>query len=362
MLFVLIEREIMRRIRSELLFSVVLLVLFSVGFAGAAEEVSFMSDSSGLKDGSYLDNVPKPSNKYKIANISRTLLNEHWVKNSDGFKEALDKYGLEGNVYAVQSENNVMKQLNLLETVVAKGYDAVAVSPISEKNLLPGLKKAAKNGIVIINIDTAEILPKDAEANNFTVATFIGSNNYDSGVIAADFMHKMLNGKNGKFAVIQGRLGDTCAIDRTAGFVDAINKYPNTTLVANQCGEWDRLKSLDVTTSILRANPDIAGIYCNNDTMVLGALAAAKDLGYEVLTGDNIEKRIGEPKTLVLIGNDGVPEAINAVGSGRLSGTIAQKPFLMGYSAVEAAIIALEGKEIPKKIHTPVKLITSKDF
>ncbi|HWR12858.1 MAG TPA: substrate-binding domain-containing protein [Rectinemataceae bacterium] len=330
--------------------------------SGVFAQDYFLSDFMGLKNGSFLASVPRPTKKYKIANITRTLMNEHWVKNKEGFEAALKHYGLAGDVFSVMSEQDVMAQANLLDTVIAKGYNAVVVSPISEKNLLPGLALAAKKGMKIINVDTAEILPADAAANGITVSAFIGSDNYSAGVLALDYIKSKLGDKKGKVAVIEGRPGDTCAIDRTGGFVDQAKKYANITVAASQSGQWDRLKSMEIVTSILRATPDIMGIYCNNDTMVLGAMSAAADLGYRILNATNVEADAGKPKTLILIGNDGVPEALEAVRDGALTGTIAQKPFLMGYAAVEVAIQALEGKPVQPRIATPIKLLVKTDF
>jgi hypothetical protein len=208
-------------------------------------------------------------------------------------------------------------------------------------------------------VDTAEISKKSAEENDIKITTFLGSNNYDSGKLAAEFISEKLGDKSGEVAIIEGNPGDTCAIDRTNGFADAAKDSANLTVVASQTGKWDRLESLNVATSILRANPKVCGIYCNNDTMVLGVMQAAADLGYEVLTSDTFD-RAGEEKTLLLIGNDGVPEAIQAVQDGTLTGTIAQKPYLMGYSALEAAIIALNGEEAPERFNTPVALVTKR--
>ncbi len=337
------------------------LVLLSMGAFASAEEVSFLSDEAGLTNGSYLENVGTPKGDYKVANITRTLMNAHWVKNKEGFEAAGAHYGVTADVFAVQSEQDVMDQLNILETCIEKGYDAVVVSPITEQNLLPGLKKATEAGIVIINVDTAEISKKSAEENDIKITTFLGSNNYDSGKLAAEFISEKLGDKSGEVAIIEGNPGDTCAIDRTNGFADAAKDSANLTVVASQTGKWDRLESLNVATSILRANPKVCGIYCNNDTMVLGVMQAAADLGYEVLTSDTFD-RAGEEKTLLLIGNDGVPEAIQAVQDGTLTGTIAQKPYLMGYSALEAAIIALNGEEAPERFNTPVALVTKADF
>ncbi|MCD8349700.1 MAG: substrate-binding domain-containing protein [Planctomycetaceae bacterium] len=327
-------------------------------FAG---EVEFLEDSSGLTNGTYLQNVPKPSKPYNIANITRTLMNAHWVKNKDGFEAAAKHYGVNGNVFAVQSEADVMDQANILDTIIERKFDAIAVSPITEQNLLPSLRKATEAGIIVINIDTAEILEEDAKANNIKLTSFIGSNNYDAGIIAAQFMSDKFGSKNAEVAVIEGNPGDTCAIDRTSGFTDKAKELPNLNLVASQTARWDRLQALEVTTGILRANPNVRGLYCNNDTMVLGALQAATDLGYTILTSDNMD-RAGEPKTLILIGNDGVPEALESVRDGVLTATIAQKPYLMGYAAIEAAIMALEGQTPEAKIATPIKLVLKSDW
>jgi len=337
------------------------LVLVATCAFAAVGEVSFLSDEAGLTNGSFLEGVGTPKGEYKIANITRTLMNAHWVKNKEGFEAAGAHYGVTADVFAVQSEQDVMDQLNILETCIVKGYDAVIVSPITEQKLLPGLKKATEAGIVIINVDTAEISKASADENGIVITTFLGSNNYDSGKMAAEFISEKLGSKTAEVAVIEGNPGDTCAIDRTSGFADAAAASSNLKLVASQTGKWDRLESLNVATSILRANPNIRGIYCNNDTMVLGVMQAAADLGYEILTSDEFD-RAGEDKTLLLIGNDGVPEAIQAVKDGALTGTIAQKPYLMGYSALEAAIIALNGEVPPERFNTPVALVTKADF
>jgi ABC-type sugar transport system substrate-binding protein len=328
-----------------------------------AESVDFLSDNAYIENGAFLEDIPKPSKTYNIANITRTLLNEHWVKNKEGFEAALKQYGMRGQVFAVQSEQDVIEQANILQTVIAGGYDAVVVSPISEQNLLPGLAEAAQRGIVIINVDTAEISAQDAKENNIKISAFIGSDNYESGAMAARYIAEALKGETAKVGLVRGRPADTCADDRSNGFMDELKKYSNLTLAGYQSGMWDRLTAMDVTTNMLRANPDIVAIYYNNDTMVLGGMQAAEDLGYKVLTAKEVrEGKIGQKNTIVLIGNDGIPEALEAVKEGKLSGTIAQKPYLMGYGAVEAAIAALEGKTLPAKIHTPVKLITQDDF
>lgn len=340
---------------------VLTLILGTVAVFAASD--SFLSPNAFIKQGAFITNVPKPQKVYKIANISRTLLNEHWVNNKVGFEAALKHYGVTGQVFAVQSEQDVMEQANILQTVIAKGYDAIIVSPISEQNLLPGLAEATKKGIVIINVDTAEITKKAAADNNIKISSYIGSDNFDAGVMAAKYFADALKGKKAKVGVVRGRSADTCAIDRSDGFIQTVKKSKQLILAGDQSGNWDRLKSLDVTTNMLRANPDLKAIYYNNDTMVLGGIEAAKNLGYKVLTEAQVKSgQLSKKKSIVMIGNDGVPEALQKVKDGELTGTIAQKSYLMGYAAVEASIQALEGKTPAPVIHTPIKIIFKSDF
>ena len=86
-----------------------------------------------------------------------------------------------------------------------------------------------------------------------------------------------------------------------------------------------------------RQYPDLGGIYCNNDTMAMGALEAVVAAGSEC----------------VIVGTDGTSEALESIRAGELDATVDFFPTTMGAIGVEMQIRKLAGQEVPKVIYAP---------
>ncbi len=281
---------------------------------------------------------------YKILAVEKTLINEHWQIMANGYEAAAKEYGLTVEVASVPTEADTAAQLALVESALAKGFDAIAVSPLTPNNLNPALAKATEMGIPIINVD--ELIPEDvAKDAGINIVTRIASNNYYAGVLAANYMLDNLP-EGSQVAVIEGIAGNSSGTARRDGFVETVEASGALEIVASQPADWDRAKANSVTTNILQANPDLAGIYFANDTMALGGAEAVEAAGVE---------------GLILIGTDAVPEATQAVAEGRLTGTIAQYPYEMAYLALETAIRTLEGRPVAARIDAPIRLLLAED-
>jgi ribose transport system substrate-binding protein len=89
--------------------------------------------------------------------------------------------------------------------------------------------------------------------------------------------------------------------------------------------------------------PDLKAVYCNNDTMAMGALEAVKAAG-----------KLGE---LMVVGNDGTSEAIQSIKDGELSATVHIYPFFGGKISIDIALRVLAGQEMPLVIYTNQALI-----
>ena len=92
--------------------------------------------------------------------------------------------------------------------------------------------------------------------------------------------------------------------------------------------------------NILQANSDIKAVFAHNDEMALGAIEA-----------------IGG-KDIIVAGFDATDDAIAAVKDGTMACTVAQKPELMGGTAVEVAKKLMDGKTVEESMPVEVKLIT----
>ena len=276
--------------------------------------------------------VPQAGDGLRIGVIEKTLINEHWQEMKRGYEDAAKKYGVEVTVQAAKDENDLTGQLAIADTMLQQDYDVFSVSPLSPSNLGPFLEKAKGQNIPVINVDDARVDSR----------VFVGSNHEDMGREAARHFAEQLP-KGSEVAQVEGQAGSPAAIQRTRGFKDETQKL-GLKLVASVPGDWDRQKSLDVARSILRSNPQVKAIYANNDTMALGVL--------EALRGAN---KLGEVQ---VIGTDGVPDAIEKIRDGELTGTIASFPYNMGYAAVEAAIRLKNGQGVPNVINSRQELVT----
>ena len=115
-------------------------------------------------------------------------------------------------------------------------------------------------------------------------------------------------------------------------------------MVQTVAADWDREKALNAAGDVLRANPDLGGIYAANDTMALGAVQAAQNAGNT---------------TVEVIGTDGDQSALDSIKSGGLTATVSQYPYVVGAMGVEACLAAAQGKTLPQKVDAPLALITS---
>jgi ribose transport system substrate-binding protein len=142
--------------------------------------------------------------------------------------------------------------------------------------------------------------------------------------------------------------GASAARDRGQGFTDALaDKAMNNkgaTLVTQQVANFDRGQALNVMQNILTANPDITGVFAQNDEMALGAVQAIKARGMT--------------DKVAIVGIDGSADAITAIKAGEMYATVAQQPEVMGQLGVASAVEILNGATPPNQIDVPLKMVT----
>ncbi len=261
--------------------------------------------------------------------VLKTLASPYWVTMKDGVVAEAKKRGIEVDVFAAAGEDDITGQQRLMEDVVNKGYKAVGVAPISPVNLIQAMAAATRKGIYVINIDERADMGQ-LKAAGGSVVTFLSTDNLALGEKAGKFMLGKIGAAGGKVAIIEGKAGNSSGDARRDGVKKALATQSNVQLVASLPGDWDRSKALDVTNTILQRNPDLKAIYAANDGMALGALQAVKNAN-----------KLGK---VMVIGTDGVPEAIASVKAGELTATAAQDSAAMGAIALGAMIDAVKNK------------------
>ena len=165
----------------------------------------------------------------------------------------------------------------------------------------------------------------------------IASDNVEGARMATEYMVSLL-GEDAKVAELEGVSGASATIERGKGFHLVADEKLD--VVSKQTANFNRSEGMSVMENMLQANSGIQGVFAHNDEMALGAVEA-----------------VGNKKILV-VGFDATDDAVAAVKAGKMAATVAQKPNLMGETAVETAIQILQGETVEKTIPVEVELIT----
>lgn len=321
-----------------------------LGFGGlstgyAAETTLF--EKSRAETFAQLGQLPKPAKPLKVGVVIITLSNPFWVSIKDGYVQAGKDLGIQVDVQAAPQENSVTDQLNLLENMVAKGYNVIVAHPITAQNLIPGLAKATEKGIITITETRTDMkAAKEAGAKPIAVPMV---DFFEQGKAGARFIaDKLKKAGGGKVAIIEGLPGAPQSEARRDGAKQAFGTEPSIKLVSVQPGDWDRMKAYNITTNLLQANPDLKGIMCANDVMALAAVEAIE--------------AAGKKGQVTVVGIDLIPEAKEAITKGRLAASVAFSPFVIGEMFTRAAVAAAAGKKIPEGLHVSSILATKENI
>lgn len=292
--------------------------------------------------------VGQASGDYNVGALIITLTNPFWVTVQKGFSDVAADYGFEVDVLAAPSESDTAGQLNFLETMVNKNYDALAISPITPYNLIPGVESATRRNIPVVSVGTW--LDEEVAAESGAQVEAVYSSDFEGqGYLGGKYIVEELSENGGgKVAIIEGIPGASQGEARKAGAIRAFAEDSSIELISTQPGDWDRTKALNITMNLIQANPDLKGIFCANDTMALAAVEALK--------------AVGKKDQVVVVGVDYIPEALTSMQAGELDASVAQSPYLFGYIGGLAALKVLEGQELPQDVSIPIALVTQDNW
>ncbi|MBV9928455.1 MAG: sugar ABC transporter substrate-binding protein [Acidobacteria bacterium] len=280
--------------------------------------------------------------RQRIALVMKTANNPFFIEMQKGAEEAAKRLNVELVVQAAEREVDVEKQMQIVENLIQTHVAALCVTPSGSREIVPAIDKANKANIPVVIVDT-RVDAKALADSGGRVATFIGSDNYEGGKVAGEFLAKHLNGK-GKVAVLEGIPGHETGDSRLRGFRDALKATPGIEIVASQTANWERDQGFNVFQNILQSHPDVSAVFACSDLMALGAveaIAAAKKTGQ-----------------IAVVGFDALAEARDAIKQGSMVATVAQSPDRMGAMAVENAVKLLKGEQVQPEFVVPIKLVT----
>jgi ribose transport system substrate-binding protein len=263
-----------------------------------------------------------------------TLNNPFFVTLRNGAQDAAKKEG--AKLIVADAQNDAATQQDDVQNFVTQQVDAILVNPVDSEAVVPAIQAANQANIPVLALDRG--------ASGGVIETLIASDNVEGGRIAGRELIRLVG--SGPVAQLEGIPGASPTRDRGQGFEEVINEQDAVQLVASQTANFDRAEGLNVTENILQANPDIKGIFAQNDEMALGAVRA---LGGRA--GSEVK----------IVGFDAIEDALNAIQDGKMNATVAQQPARIGSLGVENAMKVIDGESVPKNIPVEVKLVTEEN-
>lgn len=272
----------------------------------------------------------------KIVFAVSTLNNPYFISLRDGAQAAAAQQ--EGvTVEVVDAQNDATTQQNQLANAVTQGADAVLINPVDSKAAAAAVQPALDADIPVVAVDRS--------VQDEQVTSTVRSDNVAGGKKAANALAESID-ETGKVITLQGVPGTSASRQRGKGFDQGIEPYSDIDVAAKQPANFSRTEALNVTTNLLQSNPDVTGVFAENDEMALGAVQALSDR-----TKQEVE----------VVGFDGTEEGMKAVANGEMAATIAQQPTKLGETAVNLAEKAVSGENVPEQRSVEVKTVTKQN-
>ena len=262
--------------------------------------------------------------KKKVAFVSNGVAS-FWTIAAAGVKAAGEAVGVQTET--LMPVEGISDQKRIIEDLLTRGIDGIAVSPIDAANQVELLNQAAKRTAVV----TA-----DSDAPGSNRALYIGMDNYSAGRMCGDLVREAMP-KGGTVMLFIGRMEQDNAKRRRQGVIDAILGRPANPgnydppsgviegngykILGTLTDQFDRAKGKANAEDSLAKYPDLGcmvGLFAYNPPLMLEALAQANKLG-----------------KVKVVAFDEDDATLAGIQKGTVHGTVVQNPYMYGYKSVE---------------------------
>ena len=230
----------------------------------------------------------------------------YWQDAKAGFMDAARGLGVKAeftgpDTYSPQDE------LEAFEKAVAEHPAGIAVSPARPEVFKDTIDAAIKLGIPVICVDS------DAPESHRVL--FVGTDNYQAGLISGKRIAEMVHGKGQVVLItIPGQLN---LDERVRGLSEALKKYPGVKISRTLDDKGDPRSANDQISALFDAKEKIDGIVCVEAS---GGPGAAEAL-----------HRLNLGGKIPIVAMDKTPETLDFLEQGVIAATVSQKPYTMAF-------------------------------
>ncbi len=246
------------------------------------------------------------------------------------------------NITIADGANDQATQSGQIDNFIAEGVDVLIINPVNSSSAETITDKVIGAGIPLVYINREPDAAEEKRwADNGWNVTYVGCDARQSGTMQGEMIVDLgldkvdLNG-DGKvqYIMVEGDPENVDAQYRTEFSVKALTDAGiEVECLTDQVGNWQQAEAQQIVANALGQYGDqIEVVFCNNDSMALGALQAIEAAGRTVGTD------------IYLVGVDALSEALENVISGKMTGTVFNDHFSQSHSAADAALRFINGE------------------
>jgi fructose transport system substrate-binding protein len=282
--------------------------------------------------------------------ITKTETNPFFVKMKEGAAAESQKRGAKLLTGAGAKDGDNEGQVTAMENMINAGAKGILITPSDTKAIVPAIKKARAQGVLVIALDTATE-PESA------VDALFATNNFNAGLLIGEWAKAAMAGKKLVIATLDLQPGITVGAQRHNGFLQGLGlakASPTSSdlvtapaVVCSQDTHGDQAEGQAAMENCLSKNPDINLVYTINEPAAFGAFTAVK--------------AAGKQKQITIVSVDGGCRGVQGVVDGKIAATSQQYPLKMATMGVESVVkFASTGAKPSGYTDTGVTLITDK--
>ncbi|MCM3872469.1 MAG: sugar-binding protein, partial [Pyrinomonadaceae bacterium] len=208
--------------------------------------------------------------------------------------------------FRIPPDGTAAEQKRLIDDLLAKGIEGIAVSPVDPDNQTQLINDTAKRALVVT---------QDSDAPKSDRAFYVGTDNVAAGRQAGGLIKEALP-QGGKIMVFVGKLDARNAQERLQGIKETL-EGSNISIVDVRTDDADRVRAKSNVSDTLVRYPEVVGLvglWSYNGPAILNAVKESNKLGQ-----------------VKIIAFDEEDETLAGVKKGEIFATVVQQPYEFGY-------------------------------
>ena len=279
--------------------------------------------------------------QHSVALVAKSTQTEFWLSVFAGAEAAATEYNVALSIIGPDTEEDYETQNRMVADAAAAGAEAIVFSAIDYENNASAIDEAARAGVKIVAIDSS--------VASDMVSTYIGTDNYAAGQMAARAALERVEGPL-TVGVVNYDISSANGQEREKGAVDTFTQSGRAEIVSviNTLAEAGHAQT--DTAALLKQYPQINVLLAFNEPTSVGAANAVESLGLS--------------EDVFLVGFDSNVATVDGLQEGSVDALIVQNPYAMGYLGVESAYKLLSGQSssLERTVDTSTKIVDRRNL